>query len=177
MHLLIFTLLLRFGRICKVFFRQIYNETVSLLVRLQIIQMSAKDRFHEAVKTGLQKQGWVITHDPLTIRVSSAKQIHIDLAAEKILAAERQGQLIAVEIKTFSSSSSMFDFHLAIGQFTNYRYALMDSQATRELYLAVPQEVYTGLFSDPFIESVIVRSSIKLIVYDPEYEEIVQWIG
>ena len=28
--------------------------------------MSAKDRFHDVVKTALQKDGWRITHDPLT---------------------------------------------------------------------------------------------------------------
>ena len=28
--------------------------------------MSAKDKFHDAVKHALEKEGWQITHDPLT---------------------------------------------------------------------------------------------------------------
>ncbi len=31
--------------------------------------MSARDIFHNAVKTALQKDGWVITHDPLTVEI------------------------------------------------------------------------------------------------------------
>nr|WP_322745304.1 element excision factor XisH family protein [Nostoc sp. LEGE 12447] len=26
--------------------------------------MSARDRFHELVRTALEKEGWIITHDP-----------------------------------------------------------------------------------------------------------------
>ncbi len=29
--------------------------------------MSAKDAFHEVVKTALQKDGWQITHDPYNL--------------------------------------------------------------------------------------------------------------
>jgi hypothetical protein len=29
--------------------------------------MPARDRFHNAVKTGLEKQGWKITYYPLTV--------------------------------------------------------------------------------------------------------------
>lgn len=35
--------------------------------------MSAKDIFHEAVKRGLQKEGWVITHDPLVVKFAKDK--------------------------------------------------------------------------------------------------------
>jgi len=37
-----------------------------------------------------------------------------DLAAEKPIAAERQGQKIVVEVKSFLSSSPMRDFELAL---------------------------------------------------------------
>ncbi|HEY9743340.1 MAG TPA: element excision factor XisH family protein [Coleofasciculaceae cyanobacterium] len=33
--------------------------------------MSVKDVFHNAVKNTLQKEGWIITDDPLFIRVGS----------------------------------------------------------------------------------------------------------
>lgn len=50
--------------------------------------------------------------------------MRIDLGAEKLLAAEREGEKIAVEIKSFLSPSAITDFHLALGQFLNYRTAL-----------------------------------------------------
>jgi hypothetical protein len=78
--------------------------------------VSAKDIFHEAVKRGLQKEGWVITHDPLVIKFGKDK-MSIDLGAEKILAAERGTEKIAVEIKSFLGDSELFDYHAALGQF------------------------------------------------------------
>lgn len=32
--------------------------------------MSRKDQFHEAVKHALEKEGWLITHDPFTIQIT-----------------------------------------------------------------------------------------------------------
>ncbi|WP_413199652.1 XisH family protein, partial [Nostoc piscinale] len=100
--------------------------------------MSAKDKFHDAVKIALQKDGWLITHDPLRIRISSTTKLYIDLGAEKLVAAERNGQKIAVEVKSFLGASAMAEFHLAIGQYINYRYALTDFGYEQVLYLAVP---------------------------------------
>jgi hypothetical protein len=45
--------------------------------------------------------------------------MQIDLGAEKILAAERGEEKIAVEIKSFISSSNISEFHTALGQFLN----------------------------------------------------------
>jgi XisH protein len=50
--------------------------------------MSARDVFHEVVKRALQKDGWRITNDPLSFSVGGVN-MSIDLAAEKIIAAER----------------------------------------------------------------------------------------
>ena len=51
--------------------------------------MAAKDIFHDVVKSALQKEGWEITHDPLTIPASGFANCHIDLGAEKIIAAQK----------------------------------------------------------------------------------------
>ena len=56
--------------------------------------MSARDRFHDAVKIALQKDGWTITADPLFFRFGGV-DVYIDLAAERIIAAERNGEAIA----------------------------------------------------------------------------------
>ena len=137
--------------------------------------MSAKDIFHDAVRKGLEKEGWVITDDPLRIRVGGV-DMQIDLGAEKIIAAERGSEKIAVEIKSFISSSNISEFHTALGQFLNYRVALEEQQPERCLYLAVPQGAYKIFFNLPFVKTVIERFQISLLVYDPKNEVILQWI-
>jgi hypothetical protein len=138
--------------------------------------MPAKDIFHDAVKYGLQKDGWTITHDPLSLKFGDTR-IYIDLGAERILAAERGEEKIAVEIKTFASDSVVFDFHVAIGQFINYQVALENKDPSRVLYLAVPQEIYDTFFQSLLATSVIHKYQIRLIVYDPENEVILEWLN
>jgi hypothetical protein len=38
----------------------------------------AKDIFHQQVKNALIKDGWKITHDPFTLRISEVVKLHID---------------------------------------------------------------------------------------------------
>ncbi|MDJ1168429.1 XisH family protein [Roseofilum sp. BLCC_M154] len=137
--------------------------------------MSAKDRFHDVVRVGLEKEGWTITADPLSLKFGDS-QIYIDLGAERILAAQKGEEKIAVEIKTFASDSLMFGFHLAIGQFINYQVALENLEPSRSLYLAVPQEIYETFFQSLLPQSVIQKHQIKLLIYDPPNEVIVTWI-
>ena len=88
------------------------------------IQSVAKDRFHDIVKTALVKDGWTVTHDPFDLKAGGV-EMEIDLGAERLLAAERQNEKIAVEVKSFlASSSTISEFHRALGQFINYRVAL-----------------------------------------------------
>ena len=85
--------------------------------------MSAKDVFHEVVKIALQKDGWQITHDPYTLQAGTL-ELYIDLGAEKVVAAEKDGQKIAVEITSFIGPSKISQFYTALGQFISYRAAL-----------------------------------------------------
>ncbi len=136
--------------------------------------MAAKDIFHDAVRKGLEKEGWVITDDPLKLQVGGV-EMYVDLGAEKLIAAEKNGEKIAVEIKSFTATSNIYNFHTAIGQFINYRVALEDGQPERNLYLAVPLGTYQTFFSLQFIQTVIQRVEVKIIVYDPINEVLVQW--
>jgi len=136
--------------------------------------MSAKDIFHDAVRKGLEKESWVITDDPLRIR-SGRVDMQIDLGAERIIAAEKGEEKIAVEIKSFVSSSNISEFHTALGQFLNYRLALKKQQPDRFLYLAVPQGVYETFFKLPFVEEVIDHFQLSLLIYDPNNEVISLW--
>lgn len=135
----------------------------------------AKDLFHDCVKAALIDEGWYITHDPYELRLGGV-EMYIDLAAEPLIAAQREQLKIAVEIKSFVSPSNISDFHLAHGQFLDYRYALEEEEPDRFLYLAVPQKVYQSFFSLQFIQRVVQRSQISLIVYNPDEVKILKWI-
>jgi hypothetical protein len=138
--------------------------------------MPAKDAFHQLVRTALEKDGWTITHDPYHIDLGFV-DFYIDLGAERLLAATRDGNKIAVEIKTFLAASTISEFHTAIGQFINYRIALEEEEADRVLYLAIPLDIYKRFFKYPFIQTVIRRNQILLLVYDTERQEVSQWIS
>uniref|UniRef100_B8HMU3 XisH protein n=1 Tax=Cyanothece sp. (strain PCC 7425 / ATCC 29141) TaxID=395961 RepID=B8HMU3_CYAP4 len=138
--------------------------------------MSTRDIFHEAVRRGLEKDQWQISHDPLELRWEEVK-VKIDLAAERLIAANRGEEKIAVEIKSFISPSPISDFHTALGQFLNYRILLEVTEPDRQLYLAVPLEIYETFFQSRFAQVAIERHQLKLIVYDPIIEEIVIWIN
>jgi hypothetical protein len=138
--------------------------------------MAARDLFHEAVKVALQKENWLITNDPLKVEAGGAK-FEIDLGAERLLAAERAGEKIAVEIKTFIGDSPITDYHAALGQFLNYRLALELNEPDRILYMAVPVAIHEAFFQREFLQISVERHQVKRIVYDPVNEVIVQWIS
>jgi hypothetical protein len=134
----------------------------------------AKDLFHQAVKQALIKDGWTITNDPLTIRIDRVK-LEIDLGAEKVFAAEKNGQKIAVEVKSFINPSTINDFHNALGQFLNYRLALQITESNRTLYLAVPIDIFNTFFQERFTQAVIEQYDLKILAYEPNTEEIITW--
>ncbi|MEO0771486.1 MAG: XisH family protein [Cyanobacteria bacterium J06649_4] len=133
----------------------------------------ARDIFHDAVKRALEKERWVITADPLQIKFGDIK-FQVDLAAERILAAHRDDEKIAVEIKSFLNPSAITDFYAALGQFLSYRLALSSTDPRRMLYLAVPSDAYETFFQLAFSQAATKQYQIKLMVYDPAREEIVR---
>jgi hypothetical protein len=136
--------------------------------------MPARDVYHEIVKTALQKDGWQITHAPYPLQAGSFN-LAIDLGAEKVIAAERGEQKIAVEIKSFLGSSKISEFYSALGQFLAYRSALQLQESDRILYLAVPSSVYEQFFTTSFIQSLVEQHQMLLLIYDIDREVIERW--
>jgi XisH protein len=137
--------------------------------------MAARDVFHHAVKEGLIKDGWTVTADPLVVPFGGV-DLYIDLGAEKLIAAEKDNERIAVEVKSFLGPSLLSNFHTALGQFLNYRLALDGFDPRRTLYLAVPIDIHSTFFALPFTQAAMQRHEIHRIVYDSENEVLVQWI-
>lgn len=138
--------------------------------------MSAKDIFHNTVRLALEKDGWTITDEPLYLQPSQRAKMKIDLGAEKLLSAEKSNRRIAVEVKSFVGLSTISEFHTAVGQFFNYRTALEKIEPERVLYLAISADIYRNFFTDSFVQEVVERLSIKLLVFLVEKEEIWLWI-
>lgn len=137
--------------------------------------MPARDFFYQAVKNALIKESWQITHDPLSVSFGGV-DLSIDLGAEKLIGARKENQEIAVEIKSFlSQASAISEFHTALGQFINYRCALKQEEPQRVLYLAVPVTAYQNFFQLEFPQLILEDHQVKLLIYDPEKEEIAQW--
>ena len=137
--------------------------------------MPAKDLYHDVVKAALVKDGWTITHDPLTLR-SGKKDLYVDLGAEKLLAAEKGGRRIAVEVKSFVGKSEIEDLEKALGQFTLYRSIMELDFPDRELYLAVREVIFTEIFEEPIGKVLLDKGLVQLIVFDDAKEEIRRWM-
>jgi XisH protein len=134
----------------------------------------ARDLFHQVVKDALTKDGWNITHDPFPVDYGDV-QMQIDLGAERLLAATKNAETIAVEIKSFVQPSSISEFHTAVGQYLNYRRALRAQEPNRILYLAVPSQTYDEFFRLRFIQEGVEEYQIYLLIYNVEARSIVRW--
>ncbi|QLE58905.1 XisH family protein [Nostoc sp. TCL26-01] len=137
--------------------------------------MPARDIYHDAVKNALIQAGWLITDDPLHLKWGQ-KDMYVDLGAKQLLAAEQGTKKIAVEIKSFVSPSEIADLKDAIGGFILYRAVIYRLEPERTLYLGVRDSVFKTLFEEPIGRLLIESENLKLLVFNPETERIVQWI-
>lgn len=138
--------------------------------------MPARDTYHNNVRNALIKDDWNITHDPLRIRLMRGKSLFVDLGAEKLLAAEKGLEKIAVEVKSFTRASDMKDLEEAVGQFIVYDRLLKRYYPEYKLYLAVSEDVRKSVFEEEAGKTLIEDGTINLFSFDPVQEEIVKWI-
>ncbi|HEY9874324.1 MAG TPA: element excision factor XisH family protein [Candidatus Obscuribacterales bacterium] len=136
--------------------------------------MAAKDIYHNVVKIALEKDGWKITDDPLRLTIGS-RSVYVDLGAEKLFAAEKEGRKIAVEVKSFVNPSPVNDLENALGQYILYAKILEEEQPERVIYLAIPLNVFEDIFSEPIGQILLRKTDLRLLVFDPKKEVIVQW--
>jgi hypothetical protein len=151
------------------------TETVRTFKTTEQKSMPARDVYHDQCKAALIKDGWRVTHDPLKLKWNE-RVMFVDLGAEEVLAAEKAGRKIAVEIKSFIGPSEMHDLEQALGQFVLYRVALRQEYPDHELFLAVTEKVYSNLFDLPEGRDLIAHENLQIIVFDAQLEEIKRWI-
>lgn len=138
--------------------------------------MPARDFYHDTVVHALRADGWTITHDPLPLSYGG-RDLYVDLGAEHLtLAAEKDHQKIAVEIKSFLGRSPIRELEEAVGQYQVYRSLLTEIEPDRRLYLAVARRVYEGLLAERFGQLIVTRLHLHLLVFDEQRERVVTWI-
>lgn len=136
--------------------------------------MPAKDIYHDTVKNALIKDGWTITHDPLRLRWGN-DLLYVDLGAERLLTAEKENQKIAVEVKSFASSSNMADLENALGQYILYQNIIEELEPDRMLYLAVHEEIFFTVFEESLGQMLVQKNNIKLLIFSRTEEIILKW--
>ena len=136
--------------------------------------MARLDLIHHAVKDALIKDGWTITADPYIIQYGDVK-LFADLAADKIIAAERAEQKIVVEVKSFAQASQIHELQTALGQYEIYRGFIEVIEPERKIYLAISEDVFEQFFSRSAIQFIVQRFQVSLIVVDVDKEEVVKW--
>ncbi len=136
--------------------------------------MPARDTYHQTVVRALEADGWLITHDPYSFPVGR-KNLFVDLGAERLIAAEREGRRIAVEIKSFQGPSEIRDLEEALGQYLLYKPFLQAREPDRPLYLGIPKDAYSSLFDEPIGKGIMEAYALNLLVFDPSEETVIQW--
>ena len=138
--------------------------------------MPRKDKYHIAVRIALENDGWTITDDPLTLQVGK-REIYIDLGAERVvIAAEKAGEQIAVEIKSLLGKSYFVDYYQSLGQFLVYQLALQKARSLRVLYLAIPVTAYEEFIDIDLFRDAWQAYSVNLLIFDEKENRILQWI-
>jgi hypothetical protein len=135
----------------------------------------ARDLFHHDVKEALIKAGWIVTDDPLSFKIGKM-QIQIDLGAERLIAAEKGSERIAIEIKTFGGLSFITALYEAIGKYIIYRNVLKRIQPDRMLFLALPETIFERFFEESVIHETVQEEGINLILYNQTDKLITRWI-
>lgn len=134
--------------------------------------MPAEDYYHQSVVRALIKDGWTITGEQVFLEVRKRKMF-IDIQAAKA----SENLVILVEVKGFENAGSVVEYLAnTVGKYVLYRAVIKFNELAIPLFLAVPVKAYKSVLSEPLSRLMIQEEDIKLVVFDPDTEEITQWI-
>jgi XisH protein len=136
--------------------------------------MPRLDQCHEQVVRALEKEGWTVAKKQLKLYAED-RQIFIDIRANRGINGTRQ-QILLVEVKCFPDrDSTTQELYTALGQYIIYRAVLAELNTPSQLYLSIPESVFTDIF-DPTAKRAVKDNQIKIVVVNLEREIVVQWI-
>jgi hypothetical protein len=136
--------------------------------------MPNEDRYHQIVLRCLQKAGWSITQEQVYISIGlqneTNRRLFIDIEAQR-----DDNQLVLVEVKGLERSP-VHELMGLLGQYLIYQLALDYLSIDIPLYIALPQAAYQDIIQHILGQEMLARYPIPLLVFDPNTEEIVQWM-
>ena len=137
--------------------------------------MPRHDVYHDEVRKSLENDGWTITADPITLEWEGSLY-YPDLGAERVIAAQKGIEKIAVEIKSFVSPHFSQSFYEAIGQYDNYAIALSEIEPDRKVILAISTDTFEQYFQKKAVQRVLEIKNISMLVFNISSKTIVKWI-
>jgi hypothetical protein len=138
------------------------------------VLLPAIDRYQHIVVNALQKVGWRVEDVPYVLRVGR-RSVFVDLTAQRINE-DAHEQIIILEVKSFEDQSPVHSLEVAVGQYVIYRALFKEQAVDHPLYLAVPSTAFNGILSESIGLIVRKQLGLKLLVFDIDREEIVEWI-
>lgn len=138
--------------------------------------MPRLDLYHHTVKRALEKDQWVITDDPFSLRIG-VRRLYADLGAERLINACKAQEQIVVEVKSFLGPSLVKDLEQAVGQFVLYEKIIRQQMPDKRLYLAITHTKFDNIFNDEMGQLLLAEPlPLRLLVFDENKEVITQWI-
>jgi hypothetical protein len=133
--------------------------------------MPAKDRYHDTVVTALKHEGWTVTDEQVML-ILKERWLWIDLQAQR-----DDDKIVLIEVKGFENMPSPVAYLASVvGQYVIYLAALEYLEVDYPLYLAVPVAAYESILQESLSQQVIKRIGMKFVVFEPEKEQIIQWV-
>jgi hypothetical protein len=134
--------------------------------------MPAKDRYHDAVKRALAKDGWVIADEQVQLFIDN-RILYIDME----IAHPAKDSTLLIEVKELYSVPSPVDaLAAAVGKYVMYRAGLRNTGVSNPLYMAVSVQAYENILSEKVGRLMVAEAQLLILVFDPDQEVVVQWI-
>jgi hypothetical protein len=134
--------------------------------------MPAKDRYHDAVKRALVKDGWMIADEQVQLLIDS-RILYIDME----VAHPTKESTLLIEVKELYSVPSPVDaLAAAVGKYVMYRAGLRNAGVSNPIYLAVSLQAYQNILTEKVGQLMMAEAQLLILVFDPDQEVVVQWI-
>ncbi|MEM1327243.1 MAG: element excision factor XisH family protein [Bacteroidota bacterium] len=134
--------------------------------------MAARDKLRDLVKATLIKQDWTIAEN--LARIEQEVNLGFKPENNQLIAAEKDGQKIGVQVESFLTSSTLQEMYGVVGRHSMYSLALKHHEPDRKLRIAVPKPIHDSFFQLPFIRDFVKRQEMDLMDYSVENQELTQ---
>lgn len=137
--------------------------------------MSAIDACEPQIIRAFEKDGWQIVEKPHAIPFHD-RAIFADFRARH-LNEDGESYIVVMEVKCFTNPKhDLAEVYTAIGQYQLYAAAMIASEDTYPLYLAIPYAAYQRFEVEFTFLSAFSRAGVKLVIVDVVQEVVIQWI-